>query len=164
MQQAMERLQQQLSKQPGKPGSGPPPLPPQDSTSEGSATSPLPSMDKRPAGSTTTPETLGTGAGVDSGGSTVPSAKVYMIRTAQEHTSGPWDAFKKRLVQKWRRPPSYPPRGSIRVSGLVEIVMPRAIVTVDCIAWWDPQTETYDQRTVHLGLRAIRPKIQAPLG
>ncbi|KAI1358718.1 hypothetical protein F5Y08DRAFT_321242, partial [Xylaria arbuscula] len=163
MQQTMERLQQQLGRQPGKPSTGSPPLPPQGRTSEESATSPLSSMDKRPAGSTTTPETLGTSAGVGSSSSTVSSATVYMARTAQEHTSGPWDKFKKRFAQKWRRPPAYPPRGSIRVSGLVEVVTQRAILTVDCIAWWDPQTETYDPRTVYLGLRTIRPKVQAPL-
>ncbi|KAI0517162.1 hypothetical protein F5B22DRAFT_636081 [Xylaria bambusicola] len=162
MQQTMEKLLQ-LNKQARKPSSDSPPFPSQDRTSEGSATSPLPSMDKRAAGSTTTPETLGTGTSVDSSVPTVSSAKVYMTRTAQEHTSGPWDKFKKNLAQKWRRPPAYPPRGSICVSGLVEVVTQRTVLTVDCIAWWDPQTKNYDPRTVYLGLRAIRPKVQAPL-
>ncbi|KAJ3563182.1 hypothetical protein NPX13_g8290 [Xylaria arbuscula] len=145
MQQTMERLQQQLGRQPGKPSAGSPPLPPQGRTSEESAASPLSSMDK------TTSRVHNNARNSRHG------------RWSQEHTSGPWDKFKKRFAQKWRRPPAYPPRGSIRVSGLVEVVTQRALLTVDCIAWWDPQTETYDPRTVYLGLRTIRPKVQAPL-
>ncbi|KAI0976704.1 hypothetical protein F4678DRAFT_455982 [Xylaria arbuscula] len=163
MQQTMEKLQQQLGKQPGKPGSASPSLPPQDRTGEGATTSSLPSVDKRPPGSTTTPETLGPGAGIDNVVPSISSTKLYVTRTAQEHTSGPWDKLKKKFAQKWRRPPAYPPRGSIRVSGLVEIDTQRAILTVDCVAWWDPQTEKYDPRTMVLALRTIRPKVQGPI-
>lgn len=85
-----------------------------------------------------------------------------MVRTVQGHTSGPWDQFKKSLVQKWRTPKAYPPRGSIRVAGLVEVITPRAIITVDCVAWWDPQTKEYDSRTLYLSVRAVRPKVQTP--
>ncbi|TGJ86371.1 hypothetical protein E0Z10_g2365 [Xylaria hypoxylon] len=164
MQQAMEKIQQQLKKQSGKPDSVPPPLPSQDRTSEGSTTSSIPPVDKRSSGSTTTPGTLGTRAGIDNAIPNVPSAKdTYVVRTAQGHTSGPWETFTKSLAQRWRRAPAYPPRGSIRVSGLVEINTPRAIITVDCAAWWDPQTEKYDTKTLALELRTIRPKLQTPL-
>ncbi|KAI1743406.1 hypothetical protein F4680DRAFT_410047 [Xylaria scruposa] len=165
MQQTIEKIQQQLKKQPGKPSAFPPPLPPQGRTGDGSTTSPFPPVDERAAGSTRTPEAMGTGAGVDNALPTVPpkAKDMYMIRTAQEHTSGPWDSFKKSLVKKWRAPPAYPPRGSIRVSGLVEVNTRRAIMTVDCVAWWDPQTKKYDRSTLSLSLRAIRPKIQSPL-
>ncbi len=163
MRQAMEKFQQELRKQPGKPGSASPSLPSQDRTDGGSTASPLPSVDKRSAGSTTTPETLGTGAGIDNAISTVSRAKLDRTRAVQEHTSGPWEKLKKRFTQKWRKPPALPPRGAIRVSGLVEISTSRAIVTVDCVAWWDPQRKTYDWKTLSLALRAIRPKVQAPL-
>ncbi|KAI0190948.1 hypothetical protein EV127DRAFT_511407 [Xylaria flabelliformis] len=164
MQQTIEKIHQQLKKQPGKPSVVSPPLPPQGRTGDGSTTSPLPPVDERAAGSTRTPEAMGTGAGVNNALPTAPKAKdMYMIRTAQEHTSGAWDAFIKSLMKKWRAPPAYPPRGSIRVSGLVEINTRRAIMTVDCVAWWDPQTKKYDRSTVSLSLRSIRPKIQSPL-
>ncbi|KAI1131779.1 hypothetical protein F5Y10DRAFT_232521 [Nemania abortiva] len=164
MQQAMGRIHQQIIKQPGKPGPVLPSLPSQGRTGEGSATSSLPPVDKRSTGSTATPETLGTKAGVDNAIPAVPSAKdIYMIRTAQEHTSGPWDKFKKTLVKRWRPAPAYPPRGSIRVSGLVEITTERAFLTVDCNGWWDPQTEKFDRRTLSLQLRTIRPKLQSAL-
>ncbi|KAJ2973453.1 hypothetical protein NUW58_g8933 [Xylaria curta] len=156
MKQAMERVQQQLKKAP--------PLPSQGRTGEGSATSSLPPVDERSAGSTRTPETMSTGAGMDNALPTVPSAKdMYMIRATQEHTSGPWASFKRSLAQKWRPAPAYPPRGSIRVSGLVEVNTSQAMFTVDCMAWWDPQTEQFDPKTVVLQLRAIRPRLQNPL-
>ncbi|KAI8628871.1 hypothetical protein F5Y19DRAFT_475960 [Xylariaceae sp. FL1651] len=165
MQQTIERIHQQLKKPPGKsdPDSSSS-LPSPGQTSESSATGALPSVDKRSAGSTTTPETLGSGAGVGNAVPSVPSAKdMYGIRTAQEHTSGPWDKFKQKLAQKWQKAPDYPPRGSISVSGLVEINTPRAIIIVDAYAWWDPQTEKFDPRTIVLRLRTVRPKQQAPL-
>ncbi|TRX94917.1 hypothetical protein FHL15_004002 [Xylaria flabelliformis] len=163
MQQTIEKIHQQLKKQPGKPSAVTPPLPSQGRTGDGSTTSRLPPVE-RAAGSTRTPEAMGTGAGTDNALPTAPKAKdMYMIRTAQEHTSGPWDAFNKSLAKKWRAPPAYPPRGSIRVSGLVEIITRRAIMTVDCVAWWDPQTKKYDRSTLSLSLRSIRPKIQSPL-
>ncbi|KAI0421764.1 hypothetical protein F5X98DRAFT_222046 [Xylaria grammica] len=164
MQQTLEKLQQQLKKQSGKPGSVPSPLPPQDRTDEGSTTSSLTRMDERSAGSTAAPETLGKGANMDNDVPNIPSAKdTQLIRSAQVHTSGPWDKFKQSLAQKWRKTPAYPPRGSIRVSGLVELNTSRQIITIDCMGWWDPQTETYDGRTLTLALRAIRPKLQTPL-
>ncbi|KAI1827463.1 hypothetical protein F4861DRAFT_536027 [Xylaria intraflava] len=159
MQQSMERIQQQVNKSSS-------PLPSQERTSDGSNTSPLPPVEKRSTGSTATPEAMGSGAGVNNDMPTISGGKDmygYMIRTTQEHTSGPWDKFKKSLVQKWRRPQSYPPRGSIHVSGLVEITTPRAIVTVDCAAWWDPQTEAFDLKTLRMQIRALREKRQTAL-
>jgi hypothetical protein len=95
---------------------------------------------------------------------TVRSAKdLHVIRTTQEHTSSAWDKFKVKFAQKWRRASDYPPRGSINVTGLVEISMPRAYITVDCNAWWDPETKKFDPRTLNLTVKTIRPKQQVPL-
>ncbi|KAI1752232.1 hypothetical protein F4782DRAFT_161494 [Xylaria castorea] len=164
MQQTIERIQQQIKKQSGKPSAVSPPLPSQGRTGDGSTTSPFPPVDERAAGSTRTPETMGTGAGVDNAPPTVPKAKdVYTIPTVPGHTSGPWDSFRKSFIKKWHASPAYPPRGSIRVSGLVEIDTRRAIMTVDCIAWWDPQTKKFDEKTLALSVRAIRPRTQSPL-
>ncbi|KAH8167939.1 hypothetical protein CIB48_g287 [Xylaria polymorpha] len=164
MQQTIERLQQQIKKQSGKTNTVPPPLPSQGRAGDGSTTSPLPPVDERAAGSTRTPETMGTGTGVDNALPTVPKAKdMYIIRTAREHTSGPWNRFVNSLAQKWHPPPAYPPRGSLRVSGLVEIETSRALMVVDCIAWWDPQTKKFDPKTLNMSLRALRPKVQSPL-
>lgn len=161
--QAMERFQQKLKKQTGRPGQAAVSPPSQDRTKEGSTASPLPPVDKISAGSTTTPETMGTGAGVNPVPD-VPSVKdMPMVRIAQEHTSGPWEKFKKSFTQQWLKTPAHPPRGSIRVSGLVEITTTDAIIMVDCFGWWDPKTRKYDPHTTTLQLRAIRPKVQSAI-
>ncbi|KAI1119173.1 hypothetical protein F5Y14DRAFT_123796 [Nemania sp. NC0429] len=162
MHSAMERLQQQMKKQSGRPSSTSESSPSQDRTGEESTTGSLPPVDKISAGSTTTPDTMGTGAGVDNAVPTVPSVKdMPMIRTAQEHTSGPWDSFKKSFAQNRPRLDVQPPRGSIRVSGLVEVATEHALITVDCLAWWNPKTRKFDANTTNLHLRAIRPKVQS---
>ncbi|KAI8955510.1 hypothetical protein F4801DRAFT_586670 [Xylaria longipes] len=163
-QQAMERVQRGLKNQLGKSSAFRPPPPSQGQTGDRSTTSPFPPVDERAAGTTRTPETMSTGPSADNTPETVPKAKdMSMIRTTQEHTNGPWASFWQSLAKRWRAPRDYPPSGSIRVSGLVEVETSRAIMTVDCVAWWDPQTKKFDQRTLFLSLRAVRPKVQSPL-
>lgn len=92
------------------------------------------------------------------------SAKdIYAIKVAQEHTSGPWQAFKQTLAQTWKPLGDYPPRGSISVSGLVEVDAPRAVLTIEAAAWWDPKTKRFDSRSLTLRLKNLRPKKQVPL-
>ncbi|CAJ2500745.1 Uu.00g035980.m01.CDS01 [Anthostomella pinea] len=166
VQQTIDRIHQQLKKSPGKtdsPSSASVPSTKGQATG-GSAADPMAPVDKRSAGSTASPETLGSGASVGGAVPNVPSAKdLYMIKTTQEHTSGPWQAFKQKMAQTWKPLKNFPPRGSLSVSGLVEIVTPRAIVTVDVYAWWDPKTEDFDPTTTILKLRTIRPKTQSAL-
>jgi hypothetical protein len=73
-------------------------------------------------------------------------------------------AFKMKLKQTWRPAPNYPPRGSIMVQGLVEIDSPRAWLVFDVKAAWDPKTKTYDSRSLHIALRRMQAKRQAPVG
>ncbi|KAI0409975.1 hypothetical protein F4802DRAFT_9006 [Xylaria palmicola] len=163
MQGAIDRVHQRLKQQSEKSGSASP-SPPQNQANGASTTGSLPRVEGGSGGSTTTPETIGPGAGVGRALPTTPSAKdIYLVRTTQEHASGPWDSFKKTLKEKWQPIPAYPPRGSIRVSGLVSIHTPGAILTVDCVGWWDPQTRKFDPRTTSLKLRTVRPRIQTPL-
>ncbi|EMR70931.1 hypothetical protein UCREL1_2029 [Eutypa lata UCREL1] len=89
--------------------------------------------------------------------------EIYAVKMAQEHTSGPWQAFKQRLSQTWRPLHDYPPRGSISVSGVVELDTPRARITVEAWAWFDPKTQKFDGRSLILRWRSIRPKTQNPL-
>ncbi|KAI2638466.1 hypothetical protein GGS21DRAFT_441236 [Xylaria nigripes] len=164
LQQTIEKIQLQLKKPPPKPGSISPPLPSQEQTGDGSANSSLPPVDKTSAGSTTTPETVGSGGPVDNAVSTTPRARdLPMIRATREHTDGPWSKFKQSLAQKWRRPITHPPRGSILLYGPVEVITERAVVSIDCSAWWDPQSEAFDLGTINFKVRMIRPKQQAPL-
>ncbi|KAI1803584.1 hypothetical protein F4811DRAFT_524047 [Daldinia bambusicola] len=91
------------------------------------------------------------------------SAKdLYGIKIAQEHTSGPINTFKQTFARTWRPIRGLPPRGAIYVAGLVEIVTPRAILTVDVASWWDPKTEKFDIKTTDLRLKMLRMKTQRP--
>ncbi|KAG9231906.1 hypothetical protein BJ875DRAFT_381899 [Amylocarpus encephaloides] len=75
----------------------------------------------------------------------------------------PLVAFKTKLGQTWRRVPNYPPRGSILISGMVEMESPKAYLVFDVKAAWDPKTKSYDTTSMHLGLRRFQWKAQGPL-
>ncbi|KAI1094140.1 hypothetical protein F5B19DRAFT_447533 [Rostrohypoxylon terebratum] len=139
------------------------------SDSSSDSTSPV---EKRPAGSSTpdspaTSPTSGVGrpipviSGVES--NKPRNVKdIYGIENTQEHTKGPWMAFKQKFGQTWRPIQGLPPRGCIYVNGLVEITTPRAFITVDASAFWDPRTKTFDTKTTSFRLRNIRFKVQSP--
>jgi hypothetical protein len=73
-------------------------------------------------------------------------------------------AFKVKMAQTWRPAPNYPPRGSILVSGLVELDSPKAWLVFDVKAAWDPKTRSYDARSMLLQLRRMQLKKQGPAG
>jgi hypothetical protein len=73
-------------------------------------------------------------------------------------------AFKVKMVQTWRPTQNYPPRGSILVSGLVELDSPKAWLVFDVKAAWDPKTRSFDARSMHLQLRRMQLKKQGPAG
>ena len=161
VQQTIEKIHQQLQRPQQKENSkSPSPLPPTNN-SPGD-----------PGTANNTPATPGTSTGVSNPLPTAPnpaaskqrSARdIYAVKVAQEHTSGPWQAFKQKLTQSWRPLRDYPPRGSISVSGVIELDTPRARITLDAFAWWDPQTEKFDSRSLVLHFRSIRPKTQNPM-
>jgi hypothetical protein len=82
----------------------------------------------------------------------------------QAHFFRPIFAFKQKFAQTWRPAPNYPPRGSILVSGLVELDSPKAWLVFDVKAAWDPKTKSYDARSMQLKLRRMQLKKQGPLG
>ncbi|KAI5865750.1 hypothetical protein GGS23DRAFT_353344 [Durotheca rogersii] len=85
---------------------------------------------------------------------------IYIIRHTQEHTSGAWQAFKQTFAQTWRPIRDLPPRGSIYVSGLVEVTTSRCFLTIDAAAFWDPKTENFDMKTATFRLRTLRLRTQ----
>ncbi|TVY16512.1 hypothetical protein LARI1_G005127 [Lachnellula arida] len=72
-------------------------------------------------------------------------------------------AFKGKLMQTWRPAPDYPPRGSILVSGMVELEAPKAYLVFDVKAAWDPQVQDFDTRSMMVHLRRFQWKNQGPL-
>jgi hypothetical protein len=87
---------------------------------------------------------------------TPPALKLHLQRAFM--------AFRTKFAQTWRPAPNYPPRGSILVSGLIELDSPKAWLVIDVRAAWDPKTKQYDPRSMHLAMRRLQMKRQAPLG
>lgn len=122
--------------------------------------SPLPSTLQAPPamqnpGRATIPKLPEEKSGSEDKGSLVP---------LQEHLKKPMLAFKSMLARTWRPAKNYPPRGSILVTGFVEVDSPRAWLVFDVKAAWDPKTKTYDPRSMVLSLRRLQMKKQGPLG
>ncbi|TAQ90106.1 hypothetical protein B7494_g1516, partial [Chlorociboria aeruginascens] len=66
----------------------------------------------------------------------------------QAHFHKAVTAFKAKLQQTWKPASSYPPRGCVMVSGLVELDAPRAWLVFDVKAAWDPKIKSYDYRSM----------------
>ncbi|EPE09543.1 hypothetical protein F503_07319 [Ophiostoma piceae UAMH 11346] len=71
--------------------------------------------------------------------------------------------FKKKWAETYQPIRGPPPRGSIGVSGLVELQSPVARIVLEVVAFWDPKTSKYDGQSMHVKLRSIRPLTRAPL-
>jgi hypothetical protein len=82
---------------------------------------------------------------------------------AQSVSSEPLKAFKEQLSKAWKKAPEQPPRGSILVSGLVELEAPKGYTVVDVVAYWDPKTRQFDNKSMMVRLRRLQPKNQAPI-
>lgn len=92
-----------------------------------------------------------------------PQENPYLIGL-KLHALRAYVAFKQKFAQTWRPAPNYPPRGSILVSGLVELEAPLAWIVVDVKAAWDPKTKSYDSRSMQMMLRRLQMKRQGPIG
>ncbi|KAI1454824.1 hypothetical protein F4805DRAFT_438072 [Annulohypoxylon moriforme] len=175
LQQTVEEVQQRLKKPIAEPGSKTskslPPAKPQEA--DGSSSNSTSPVGNKTPGSSPTP---GSSAASPNSGVSRPmpiisevepnkpkSAKdIYSIEYTKGHIQGPFMAFKQKFNQTWRPIQGLPPRGSIFVSGLVELATPRAYITIDATAFWDPKTKTFDNRTTNFRLRTIRMKTQSP--
>jgi hypothetical protein len=73
-------------------------------------------------------------------------------------------AFKKKFAQTWRPAAGYPPRGSIIVSGLVEVDSPKAWLVFDVKATYDPKEKEFDGQNMTVALRRFQVKKQGPMG
>ena len=78
------------------------------------------------------------------------------------NTSTAITAFKKNLARTWRPALDYPPRGTFYVSGLVEVVGPKAMAVIDVRASYNPKSSQWEEMV--LGVRRLRKRKQVPLG
>ncbi|KAL3425715.1 hypothetical protein PVAG01_02506 [Phlyctema vagabunda] len=96
-------------------------------------------------------------------GTAEPNSQILPTAMIYEHFFRAIMAFKLTLQQTWKPAPSFPPRGSILVGGLVELDSSKAWLVFDVKAAWDPKTRQYDTRSLNIRLRRMQPKKQAPL-
>lgn len=75
---------------------------------------------------------------------------------------GPWMEFRRKLSQSWKPTKDLPPRGSIMVSGMVELETPRAFIVVDVHGFWDPETRKFPFASMFMKVRRIQMKVQKP--
>lgn len=66
-------------------------------------------------------------------------------------------------TQEWRPLYTDPPRGSLAVTGIVQLETPKVFILLDVVAWYHPQSKTLDQGSMLVRLRRIKEKQQAPL-
>lgn len=175
LQQTIEKIHQQFKKSAPKSNSKEHSALPSTSTQAANGSSPESASPIEKRSTESSPAPGSTTASPGSGVSPLPiipsdtdsdKPKTLMdssvLKFTQEHTSGPWEAFKQKFAQTWRPIRELPPRGAIYVSGLVEITTARAFITVDVAAWWDPQTENFDLKTAAFHLKSLRMKTQKP--
>lgn len=84
------------------------------------------------------------------------------LRAIQAHFFRPILAFKTKFAQSWKPAPGHPPRGSILISGMVELDTPKAWMVFDVVAAWDPKERAFDARSMKLNLRRLQLKKQGP--
>ncbi|KAK6582143.1 hypothetical protein PZA11_005840 [Diplocarpon coronariae] len=106
------------------------------------------------AGSSEKPALMGKGPEELEVGSAAMALHAHLVK--------PMMAFRTKFSQTWRPAPDFPPRGSILVSGMVELDAPKAWLVFDVRASWDPKTRAYDPRSMIVRLRRMQPKKQGP--
>ena len=75
----------------------------------------------------------------------------------------PWQIFIKKYAQTWKPIRADPPRGSIAISGLVELETPKAWIVIDVLGWYHPEKRTFDEPSLWMPVRRFQYKQQSPL-
>jgi hypothetical protein len=78
-------------------------------------------------------------------------------------TSQPWKQLKQTYSREQRPFKADPPRGSVCVSGLVELETSKSYVVLDVMTYYDPKTNARAPGTTAIYFRKIRAKQQTPL-
>ncbi|OBT77251.1 hypothetical protein VF21_04074 [Pseudogymnoascus sp. 05NY08] len=85
----------------------------------------------------------------------------HMYKMMVRRTAHAVFTFKFTNTANWKQVKVIP-RGSIVITGWVEIETQLDFVTLEVIGVWDPKTKTYDARNCQLGVRRARRKKQSP--
>lgn len=82
----------------------------------------------------------------------------------QSHFVRPMMAFRAKFMQTYKPVRDFMPRGSILVTGLVEVDAPKAWLVFDVKAAWNPKESEFDANSMHVQLRRFQMKKQGPVG
>lgn len=77
--------------------------------------------------------------------------------------SEPWKRFTETYARERNKLKPDPARGSVFLSGLVELETPKAWVVIDVLGWYNPKTKTHDPGAVRMSFRRVQYKVQMPL-
>lgn len=138
-----------------------------DGSTTGPATSPPPpsadSDSSRPSPPRGLPTTVSPFSKAGDSTNKAPSVKdLFGVKEVSGHMSGPWQTMRQKFAKVWRPVRPHPPRGSLNVTGLVEVTSPKATIVIEVFAWFDPKTETFDPYTMILALKHIKRKQMVP--
>jgi hypothetical protein len=85
------------------------------------------------------------------------------ITNLQSHFIRPMMAFRAKFFQTYKPVRDFMPRGSILVTGLVEVDAPKAWLVFDVKAAWKPKEKEFDANSMHVQLRRFQMKKQGPV-
>lgn len=85
------------------------------------------------------------------------------MMSLQAHFIRPMMAFRAKFGQTWKPVKDFMPRGSILVTGLVEVDAPKAWLVFDVKAAWKPEEKEFDAQSMHIQLRRFQMKKQGPV-
>ncbi|KAG7137027.1 hypothetical protein HYQ45_005533 [Verticillium longisporum] len=74
----------------------------------------------------------------------------------------PFMEFLAKLRKTWEPARPHPPRGSIIVSGFVELESQNSFIVIDVIGFWDPKKRALDSKSSVMKARRIQMKFQSP--
>ena len=77
--------------------------------------------------------------------------------------SQPWKNLREAFIRERSALKPDPVRGSLLVSGLVEVHTAQAFIVVDVWGWYDPKTRSHSPGTVRLRVRRVQRKVQRPI-
>lgn len=101
------------------------------------------------------------GASKEEGGKQATWKRTQETLSSQFKT--PIQTFKARWFKGMNGSKPHPPRGSVVVSGFVEVESKKSWIVLDVVAFWDPKTRQYDKRSMTVALRRLQAKEVAPL-
>lgn len=76
----------------------------------------------------------------------------------RELSPSAWDQLVSSVRSIWARGRRQPPRGCVKMYGLMHVETTKAFVMLDVVAFWDTKVEKFDRPSMYIGLREVTHK------